>query len=118
MFELRTRSTIKSIFYDRLLFNNIRIRSQTQYNIVELYPNSSCTFASFWYICKAINNRSIQHNGGVLPDLMLLTLCTQAGGVAVPKLGGSSTQAGEVAVPKLGGSSTQAGGVAVPKLEG
>ena len=30
---------------------------------------------SFWYPCMAINVVSIQHNGGLLPDIILLTQC-------------------------------------------
>ena len=30
---------------------------------------------SFWCPCMAINNVSIQYNGGLLPDILLLTQC-------------------------------------------
>ena len=30
---------------------------------------------SFWCPCMAINNVSIQYNGGLLPDIILLTHC-------------------------------------------
>ena len=40
-----------------------------------LYVVSVLFLLFFWCPCMAINNVSVQYNGGLLPDIILLTQC-------------------------------------------
>ena len=51
------------------------IRFHTQRNRIKLYPGSPlCLLSLFWCLYMAINV-SVQYNGGLLPDIILWTIC-------------------------------------------
>ena len=56
--------------------NNNNINSILLLRCLMAYDIISVLFLLFfWCPCMAINNVSVQHNGGLLPDIILLTQC-------------------------------------------